>query len=80
MKISSLLPVFIITCMAACSHHENHRNASEAAAITASNVQSAHRETITTLDQIADHIASASSTPASHSHTPQPTSALLQQQ
>jgi hypothetical protein len=80
MKISSLLPVFI-TCIAACSHHENHLSASEAAAITASDIQKAHLEATTTLDQIADHIASANSTPASHSHSAQPASSVhLQQQ
>ncbi|WP_239325182.1 hypothetical protein [Snodgrassella gandavensis] len=80
MKTSSLLLVFVITCMVACSHHENQHSASEAAAITASDVQKAHLETITTLDQIADQIASASSIPASHSYSAQPASAHLQQQ
>ncbi|PIT54233.1 hypothetical protein [Snodgrassella communis] len=80
MKRSSLLLIVTITCIAACSHHENHRSASETAAITASDVQNAHLEATITLDQIANETASSSSTPISHHHSAQPASTHLQNQ
>lgn len=74
MKILPLLPIFAITSLAACSHHENYRSASEAAAITASDVQNAHLEATTTLDRIADETASDSIIPSTAVNSSRPAS------
>ncbi|PXY96279.1 hypothetical protein DKK71_08580 [Snodgrassella alvi] len=80
MKIS--LPLFTLTliCLTACSHNESTHSVSEAAAITASDIQSTHLETTTTLDRIADEINSASNASGSNSHPARPASVPVQHQ
>lgn len=51
MKIA-LLFIFFLSFLTACTHGDDQFNASEIAAITASDVQSSHINTVTTLDQI----------------------------
>ncbi len=74
MKLSCLILVSTLTCLGACSHHETYRSVSEAAAITASDIQSAHLEATITLDKIASEMASESSMPRQPNRATQPVS------
>jgi hypothetical protein len=63
MKTSFLLFTLALTSISACSYHETYHDINEATAITASDIQKAHQEANTTLDQIADKMASGINKP-----------------
>lgn len=68
-KTFILLPIFTLIPLCACSHHDSYRSVSEAAAITASDIQKVHQEANTTLDKIAEDMASSINNSRTNSHS-----------